>query len=583
MLIKGRKISAGFAEGEALVTRQGISFFGGVDPETGVMVERGHELEGQSIAGRILVFPTGKGSTVGSYTLYRLKHNGKAPAAIINASCETITAVGCIIAEIPCVDQVDLESLHTGVYLQVDGEAGIVKVYTHHSDPHPVRTSSHGVRADIEPAASKKKGAALPPPLGVWEMPSFAHHTVTSRLPKIARETLSGLQAEYGSGVPLRVIEALDSLADEMTEGVIRPLLDTASPDAALWKNDLKPYLGKTWLELPWFFAEMYFYRRVLEACGYYHPGWGEKRDPFTWSKHQGITASLEGTRQLAMLVENWQSEAIDLQTITRRLLLASLWGNQADLSMWAPGKGPTRGIDAGETSTKNQPHLKDGELVADDSTKAANYLAAGLERVDLVVDNTGPELMADLALVDFLLHSGRAKKVVIHAKEHPTFVSDATRPDIYHAAEWLCQPEYPSLERMSQRLNKCLDHGQIKITPRLPGDNFFWHSPHPFWERPGAIEQELAQSELVIFKGDANFRRLLGDLHWSSTTPFGEIIGVRPLGISRDKRPVPILALRVCKSETACGLREGQEEVLFEEDPNWMVDGKWGMALLAD
>ncbi len=121
MLIKGRKIFTGQAEGEALVTRQGISFFGGVDPETGVIVERGHELEGQSIAGKILVFPTGKGSTVGSYTLYRLKMNGHAPLAILNAECETIIAVGCIIAEIPCVDQLPIQEISPGSLVQIDG------------------------------------------------------------------------------------------------------------------------------------------------------------------------------------------------------------------------------------------------------------------------------------------------------------------------------------------------------------------------------------------------------------------------------------------------------------------------------
>jgi len=123
---QGRKIYGGSASGEALVTSMGISFFGGVDPESGVVIERDHELEGQSIAGKVLVFPTGKGSTVGSYTLYRLKQAGKAPAAIINAECETITAVGCIIAEIPCVDQVTVDELHTGQLLEVDGEAGVV-------------------------------------------------------------------------------------------------------------------------------------------------------------------------------------------------------------------------------------------------------------------------------------------------------------------------------------------------------------------------------------------------------------------------------------------------------------------------
>ena len=128
MILTGRKISTGHAAGEALVTSMGISFYGGVDPETGRIVEKGHELEGQSVAGRVLVFPTGKGSTVGSYTLYRLKKAGLAPAAIINAESETITAVGCIIADIPCADRIPIEQIKTGMQVRVDGESGMVEV-----------------------------------------------------------------------------------------------------------------------------------------------------------------------------------------------------------------------------------------------------------------------------------------------------------------------------------------------------------------------------------------------------------------------------------------------------------------------
>jgi uncharacterized protein len=128
MELHGRKIYPGRVEGEALVTSMGISFFGGVDPESGVVVEKGHELQGQAIAGKVLVFPTGKGSTVGSYTLYRLKANGHSPAAIVNAECETITAVGCIIAEIPCVDKIALDRIKTGARVVVDGERGTVEV-----------------------------------------------------------------------------------------------------------------------------------------------------------------------------------------------------------------------------------------------------------------------------------------------------------------------------------------------------------------------------------------------------------------------------------------------------------------------
>lgn len=126
--LQGRKIYLGLAEGEALVSSMSISFFGGVDPDSGVIVEKGHELEGQSISGKILIFPSGKGSTVGSYTLYRLKLNGKAPAAIINAECETITAVGCIIAEIPCIDHIPGGTLQSGMRLRVNAAQGWVEV-----------------------------------------------------------------------------------------------------------------------------------------------------------------------------------------------------------------------------------------------------------------------------------------------------------------------------------------------------------------------------------------------------------------------------------------------------------------------
>ncbi len=127
MKLKGRSIFSGTVQGEALVTSQAISFFGGIDPETGVVVERGHELEGQCVAGKVLVFPTGKGSTVGSYTLYRLKHNGYAPLAILNAECETITAVGCIIAEIPCADQIPIQDIETGSLVRLEGASVFIE------------------------------------------------------------------------------------------------------------------------------------------------------------------------------------------------------------------------------------------------------------------------------------------------------------------------------------------------------------------------------------------------------------------------------------------------------------------------
>lgn len=126
MELKGRIISKGIAEGEALTTTQPISFYGGVDPETSEILEKGHELQGKRIKGKILVFPTGKGSTVGSYTLYRLKKGGIAPAGIINRECETVVAVGAIISEIPCVDEVDISQIKTGDTVRI--ENGVVTI-----------------------------------------------------------------------------------------------------------------------------------------------------------------------------------------------------------------------------------------------------------------------------------------------------------------------------------------------------------------------------------------------------------------------------------------------------------------------
>ncbi len=128
MILKGRSVSPGRVEGGALVTKEPISFFGGVDPKTGVIIEKGHELEGRSIKDKILVFPFGKGSTVGSYVIYGLKKNDAAPRAIVNKETETIVASGVILAGIPCVDRVEIEKIKNGDKVVVDGDKGMVEI-----------------------------------------------------------------------------------------------------------------------------------------------------------------------------------------------------------------------------------------------------------------------------------------------------------------------------------------------------------------------------------------------------------------------------------------------------------------------
>ncbi|MFH1237186.1 MAG: DUF126 domain-containing protein [Candidatus Aenigmatarchaeota archaeon] len=126
-ILKGRSISPGKVEGEAIVSKTPLGFYGGIDAKTGIVIEKGHELEGKNVKDKILVFPTGKGSKVGSYVIYGLKRNGVAPKAIINKETETIVATGVILAGIPCVDQIDIDKLATGDKLKIDATKGTVE------------------------------------------------------------------------------------------------------------------------------------------------------------------------------------------------------------------------------------------------------------------------------------------------------------------------------------------------------------------------------------------------------------------------------------------------------------------------
>ncbi len=127
MRINGRTVSKGIAQGEVILSKEPITFLGGVDPKTGVVVEKGHELEGKSITDKILIFPTGKGSTVGSYVIYQMKKNGTAPAGIINSKAEQIVASGALISEIPMIHDLEVDILDffkEGEFVVINGDEG---------------------------------------------------------------------------------------------------------------------------------------------------------------------------------------------------------------------------------------------------------------------------------------------------------------------------------------------------------------------------------------------------------------------------------------------------------------------------
>ncbi|MCI0393781.1 MAG: protein-glutamate O-methyltransferase family protein [Chloroflexi bacterium] len=397
----------------------------------------------------------------------------------------------------------------------------------------------------------------IPPPLRGAEIGSFTHDTVVRRLPEIGRRILAE------NDFPPEIVERLEALIHDIPDAFIRPLVDETAPDAAGWQRYVEqyiaPYREQNWLQVPWFFAETYFYRRILEATGYFQTGPGEGVDPFAWQKQQGLAEGRAAGQILSVQLQQALQRLHEQPEMLARLFHVALWGNQADLSLWPAGSaGPSQGLAEAE---------RQRYLLVDDAPAAARYLAElppHIVQVDVLADNAGFELVCDLGLVDFLLSGSLAETVNLRLKAHPTFVSDALPADVHQAILFLAGDDEPAGRALAGRLQDHLAAGRLA----LPTD-FFWTSPLSGWEMPPALHQELGRASLVISKGDANYRRLLGDRHWPFTTPLAAILAYFPTSL---------LALRTLKSEVAAGLAPDQPATLAQTDPHWLTNGRWGV-----
>ena len=395
----------------------------------------------------------------------------------------------------------------------------------------------------------------LPPPLRGTEPGTFTHQTIAERWPRIAGQIIT--ENDFPDAINARI----QALRDDLPDGTIRPLDDPGAPEEALWDEWIQPYQGQGWLEAPWFFGETYFYRRLLEATGYFQEGPMGRQDPFTYQKEQGLAQAAEGIRALAKRRAAALDRGEEWQSVLARLFRAALWGNQADLSMWGAGE---------EGPDHEDPEQAEDHLLADDGTAALNRLDAldHPARVDVWADNAGFELVSDLALIDALLATDRVDRVVVHLKAHPTFVSDALIDDVHDTLATLAASDDAAVEALGERLQRALVTGTLRLR-----DAWVWTSPLPGRALPTHTRAELARADLLISKGDANYRRLLGDRHWDFTTPFNEAAA---------SLPVPVLALRTLKSEVAAGLSPAQVDRLNDEDPDWAVNGRWGLVQYA-
>jgi hypothetical protein len=198
------------------------------------------------------------------------------------------------------------------------------------------------------------------------------------------------------------------------------------------WHDYVRPYLDHNWLQVPWFFAETYFYRRLIAITDFFRTGF----DPFATQKQQGLHTTVARGQALATQTHR-SSQMGGAPRASFHLLTLALWGNQADMSLWAPDD-PT------------QPHHRPADhphehLVVNEAEAVAHFLTALQGRAaghasmcDCLLDNAGFELLGDLCLADYLLSTAQVQTVRVHAKVHPTFVSDAIMVDVHATIAWL-------------------------------------------------------------------------------------------------------------------------------------------------
>lgn len=410
----------------------------------------------------------------------------------------------------------------------------------------------------------------LPPPLMTSEIGSFARATIVERKPQIIGQVLNDF------AYPPEIVQALEVFRDEITRQPMQALREDA-PDAAAWNAQLarlvrpessKGYAGKTWLEVPWYWAEVYFYRKLLEAVRYFQPGPWQGVDPFGPQKRRQEAEALQRLNAGYGQLEDLEpAERFEL------LLHSCLWGNRADLSNLTVKEQAHAGL-----ATRGERH----NILIDHSEQIMELLAGGVRRVDFINDNVGLDLLFDLALADFLLATGTSRgdrgngwagRCVFHLKPQPFFVSDAMPVDAEIAVQGLESAAGPSLlsgrtspavQRLGRRLATHLARGRLAFV-----SDPFWTNWLMFRDFPVQLRDDLAQADLVLLKGDVNYRRLLDDAHWPHETPLEEVTGYFP---------APFATLRTLKGEIMVGLAPGQAGQLAMEDPAWLINGKLGV-----
>ncbi|KAK6756421.1 hypothetical protein RB195_014686 [Necator americanus] len=432
-------------------------------------------------------------------------------------------------------------------------------------------------------------GDALPPKLNGIKEGTFVFFTISERWPKtIAKivdhihcKRLSFIQ-QYGQEADADVKSIIADLSEiryrMTTDKPLENISDT-SYSYEMWNkalSDLRQKHGAdevSWFKTDWLFTECYMYRRIIGSI--IKTKYLKSFDCFREQKIEGFNSHLEQIRDginymfsvAEKLNEQQERETIEV------LLKMCLWGNKADLS-----------LSCGESTTMRQSPIEaarvlDAYILCNDFKTAIDSFflklkpcRKGTRQLHIVLDNAGPELMGDLIFAEYLMETKLVDKTVLHGKEYPYFVSDATGGDF----EWTLS-ELNKIGGIFQKMYQRLSE-RVKKDELVFRDHRFWTYPQPYCEMKSMapdLYAQLSEASIIIFKGDLNYRKLVADRDWPYETPLKTAL----CGFL----PAPLLALRTLKSETVAGLPEDIAERMRQEpDRKWMTTGEYGIAELA-
>lgn len=433
---------------------------------------------------------------------------------------------------------------------------------------------------------------AVPASLSAKVVGSFAYLTVRDRLPTILTKVVDTIHRnknkffeEYGEeGIEAekQTIALLSKLRNELqTDKPILALTD-GLPDADTWNRYLQRQQdlqgdqeAVSWFKSPWLYVECYMYRKIQEAQ-WLNPPMSDY-DVFNEGKTQSYLESQQAVMSLCTHFEGVRKSLVGLPENHLRehfntFLQVSLWGNKCDLSISA-GVENSQKTSPIESLSSLQPFI-----LVDDSSKVWSTLLSvqrsrqsgekTSSRVDIVLDNAGFELLTDLVLADFLVSSGLATEIHFHGKSFPWFVSDVTANDFRWTIQMATRTNHKWISQSGYQWQSYAKEGVWSYH-----DHPFWTQPHEFCDMATDapdLYATLQSADLVLFKGDLNYRKLTGDREWDHAVGFDSAL--------RGFQPSPLCSLRTLKANVQVGLQPGQGMKLSAQDPNWMTSGKYAV-----